>query len=51
MSLQAHFVLMARYNQWMNAKVYDAASRLSAADLRNAYYLSRCQTLRLCVEY
>lgn len=48
MSLQAHFVLMARYNQWMNAKVYDAASRLSAAELaeeRGAFFSSILGTL------
>ena len=48
MSLQAHFVLMARYNQWMNAKVYDAASRLSAAELaeeRGAFFGSILGTL------
>lgn len=28
MSLKRHFELMATYNQWMNTKVYDAASKL-----------------------
>jgi uncharacterized damage-inducible protein DinB len=28
MSLKRHFELMATYNRWMNAKVYDAASEL-----------------------
>jgi uncharacterized damage-inducible protein DinB len=28
MSQKSHFELMATYNQWMNAKVYDAASQL-----------------------
>lgn len=29
-----HIALMARYNQWMNRKLYDAAGRLSDAQLR-----------------
>lgn len=29
-----HIVLMASYNQWMNRKLYDAASTLSDAELR-----------------
>jgi uncharacterized damage-inducible protein DinB len=28
MSLKHHFELMAAYNQWMNAKVYEAATQL-----------------------
>lgn len=28
MTLKQNFELLARYNQWMNAKLYDAASRL-----------------------
>lgn len=34
MSLRNHIVLLARYNQWMNQKLYAAASRLSADELR-----------------
>jgi uncharacterized damage-inducible protein DinB len=33
MSLKSHFELMARYNQWMNAKIYDASSRLDTTAL------------------
>jgi len=33
MSLEEHFQLLAAYNQWMNAKVYEAAGRLSASEL------------------
>ena len=29
-----NYRLMARYNHWMNDKVYDAASRMSDADRR-----------------
>ena len=39
---------MATYNQWMNAKVYDAASKLSAAELtedRGAFFGSILGTL------
>jgi len=48
MELQAHFSLMASYNQWMNTKLYDAASRLSAVELaqaRGAYFGSIFGTL------
>jgi|SRR5690554_1841139 len=48
MSLQQHFVLMAEYNQWMNAKVYDAAGNLSKSDLtedRGAFFGSVLGTL------
>ncbi len=48
MELQHHFSLMASYNQWMNAKVYDAASKLSAAELtqgRGAFFGSIFGTL------
>lgn len=34
MSLQSDFELMARYNQWMNARLYDAAANLDAVELR-----------------
>jgi uncharacterized damage-inducible protein DinB len=30
---KAYFELMATYNQWMNARLYEAASQLSAAEL------------------
>jgi len=33
MSLKNHFELMARYNQWMNTRIYDASSRLAASEL------------------
>jgi uncharacterized damage-inducible protein DinB len=33
MSLHSHFVLLATYNRWMNAKLYEAAGKLSAAEL------------------
>ena len=33
MSLTQHFVLMADYNRWMNAKIYEAASRLNVTTL------------------
>lgn len=48
MELQPHFALMAFYNQWMNAKVYDAASKLTAAELneeRGAFFGSIFGTL------
>ncbi|OJA04881.1 DinB family protein [Halomonas sp. QHL1] len=48
MELQPHFALMASYNHWMNAKVYDAASKLSAAELtqeRGAFFGSIFGTL------
>jgi len=34
MSLKLDFELMARYNQWMNARLYTAAAQLDEADLR-----------------
>lgn len=43
-----HFRLMAPYNAWMNAKVYDAAKRLSAEELardRCAFFGSILGTL------
>jgi uncharacterized damage-inducible protein DinB len=45
---QSHFSLMADYNQWMNARIYDAAARLSAAELerdRGAFFGSILGTL------
>ncbi len=43
-----HFRLMAPYNAWMNAKVYDAAERLTADELsrdRGAFFGSILGTL------
>src|SRR6185312_4862793 len=34
MSLKLDFELMARYNQWMNARLYAAAAQLDEAELR-----------------
>lgn len=48
MTLRSHIVLMARYNQWMNAKVYEAAGRLSQEELtanRKAFFGSLLGTL------
>lgn len=48
MSLCQNFVLMAEYNQWMNAKVFEAAGRLSAAEVaqdRGAFFDSILGTL------
>ncbi|QNI03373.1 DinB family protein [Halomonas sp. SH5A2] len=48
MKLQTHFALMASCNQWMNAKVYEAASKLTAAELseeRGAFFGSIFGTL------
>lgn len=48
MELQPHFELMAFYNQWMNAKVYDAARKLTTAELiaeRGAFFGSIFGTL------
>nr|WP_298969107.1 DinB family protein [uncultured Halomonas sp.] len=48
MTLQQHFEQLATYNQWMNAKVYDAASQMSAAALseeRGAFFGSIFGTL------
>ena len=48
MSLKDHFELLAQYNQSMNSKVYETASRLSAADLaedRGAFFGSISGTL------
>lgn len=44
----AHLHLLARYNAWMNAKVYDAAAKLPARDLaakRGAFFDSILGTL------
>lgn len=48
MSLKYHFELMSSYNQWMNSKVYEAADRLTEADLlkdRGAFFGSILGTL------
>ena len=48
MSSLDHFRLMAPYNAWMNAKVYDAAERLTASELsrdRGAFFGSILGTL------
>ncbi len=48
MSQKEHFELLATYNQWMNAKIYEAAERLPAADLvkdRGAFFGSILGTL------
>jgi uncharacterized damage-inducible protein DinB len=33
-SLKAHFAMFARYNEWANRRLYDAAGKLSDADYR-----------------
>jgi uncharacterized damage-inducible protein DinB len=46
--MREHIKLMATYNEWMNAKVYDAAGRLSADELamnRGAFFGSILGTL------
>jgi uncharacterized damage-inducible protein DinB len=48
MSLKHHFELLATYNQWINSKVYEAASRLSEQELardRGAFFGSILGTL------
>ena len=48
MEMQPHFALMASYNQWMNASIYEAASKLAAAELteeRGAFFGSIFGTL------
>lgn len=48
MSLCSHIVLMATYNQWMNAKVYEAAGKLPKEELvadRKAFFGSLLGTL------
>lgn len=48
MSDLGHFRIMAPYNAWMNAKVYDAAERLTAEELardRGAFFGSILGTL------
>lgn len=48
MATLAHLRLLATYNAWMNARVYDAAARLTAQDLaadRGAFFGSILGTL------
>lgn len=48
MSLCENFVLMAEYNQWMNARIYTAAGRLGAEQIardRGAFFGSILGTL------
>jgi hypothetical protein len=48
MSLKNYLALMARYNRWMNAKVYGASSRLTASELhadKGAFFGSMFGTL------
>ena len=48
MSLTEHFKLLATYNQWINAKMYDAAAHLSAEEQarnRGAFFGSILGTL------
>lgn len=48
MTLQPHFAQLATYNQWMNAKLYTAAGKLSTSDLteeRGAFFGSIFGTL------
>ncbi len=47
-TLQQHIALLAQYNSWMNAKLYDAAATLTAAELalnRGAFFGSIIATL------
>jgi len=47
-TLRNHIALMAGYNQWMNARVYEAAGKLSQEDLavdRKAFFGSLLGTL------
>lgn len=48
MSLKNHFELLAAYNQWMNAKIFEIAGQFSAKDLtkdRGAFFGSILGTL------
>lgn len=48
MTTCSHIVLMATYNEWMNAKVYEAAGKLSPQELtadRKAFFRSILGTL------
>lgn len=44
MQLTEHLCLMADYNQWMNTKVYDSATTLSAEELakNRGAFLTSC---------
>lgn len=46
--MKAHFQTMAGYNRWANARLYEAAGRLSAAELaapRSGFFPSLMKTL------
>lgn len=48
MSTPSHFRMMAEYNEWMNAKVYEAAAKLTAEEIareRGAFFGSILGTL------
>jgi uncharacterized damage-inducible protein DinB len=48
MNLRDHIVLMAAYNKWMNAKLYEAAGKLSREEIaadRKAFFGSLLGTL------
>ncbi len=48
MHMREYVILMSRYNQWMNEKLYASAGRLSAVDFaaeRGAFFGSVCGTL------
>ena len=48
MSTCSHIILMASYNEWMNAKVYECAGKLSARELaadRGVFFRSILGTL------
>lgn len=48
MPMTAHITLQARYNEWMNNKLYEAAAKLSATELaadRGAFFGSLLATL------
>ena len=48
MSTPSHFRMMADYNEWMNARVYESAARLSAEEIarnRGAFFGSILGTL------
>jgi uncharacterized damage-inducible protein DinB len=48
MQITEHFRLMAQYNEWMNTKIYETASKLSAQELskdRGAFFGSILGTL------
>ena len=48
MQITEHFCLMAQYNEWINTKIYETASKLSAQELsknRGAFFGSILGTL------